>query len=159
MVRVAINGFGRIGRQILRISQDYPELDFVALNDLTDVKTLAYLFKHDSVQPKFEGTVKATDSEIIINGKKILALAEKEPEKLPWKKLGVDVVVESTGFFRTNVLANKHVKAGAKKVLVSAPCKCELNDKGVCEIPLKTLVLGVNEHDYKGEENIVSNAS
>ncbi|MBR9692181.1 type I glyceraldehyde-3-phosphate dehydrogenase [Candidatus Woesearchaeota archaeon] len=157
-IKVAINGFGRIGRMVLKAGLGDPKIEFVAINDLTDNKTLAHLFKYDSVQPKFEGKVEATDSEIIINGKKIKATAEKDPEKLPWKELEVDVVVEATGFFRTNVSANKHILAGAKKVLVSAPCKCEANDEGVCEIPLKTLVMGVNEHEYNNEP-IVSNAS
>jgi len=158
MIRVAINGFGRIGRMVLKAGFKDKNIQFVAVNDLTDNETLAHLFKYDSVHGAFPETVKATDKELIIDGQKIQALAEKDPENLPWKKLKIDVVVESTGFFRTNVLAYKHVKAGAKKVLVSAPCKCETNDKGVCEIPLKTLVLGVNEKEYKGEQ-IVSNAS
>ena len=157
-IRVAINGFGRIGRMVLKAGLDDKDIEFVAVNDLTDNATLAHLFKYDSVQGTFDGTVKATDSSLKINGKEIKVFAEKEPENLPWKKMNVDVVVESTGFFRTNVLAYKHVKAGAKKVVVSAPCKCELNEKGVCEIPLKTLVMGVNEKEYKGEP-IVSNAS
>jgi len=157
-IRVAVNGFGRIGRMVLKAGINDKDIEFVAVNDLTDNAALAHLFKYDTVFGKFDGTVKATDSTLVINGKKIQAFAEKEPENLPWKKLKVDVVVESTGFFRTNVLAYKHVKAGAKKVLVSAPCKCELNEKGVCEIPLKTLVKGVNDQEYKGEQ-IVSNAS
>ncbi|MEE9525525.1 MAG: type I glyceraldehyde-3-phosphate dehydrogenase [Candidatus Woesearchaeota archaeon] len=157
-IKVAINGFGRIGRMVLKAGLNDPEIEFVAINDLTDNKTLAHLFKYDSVQPRFEGTVEATDSTLVINGKEIKALEEKNPEKLPWEKLGVDVVVESTGFFRTNVSANKHIIAGAKKVVVSAPCKCEKNDEGVCEVPLKTLVNGVNEKEYDGEP-IISNAS
>ncbi len=157
-IRVAINGFGRIGRMVLKAGLDDKDIEFVAVNDLTDNATLAHLFKYDSVQGTFPGTVKATESSLKIDGQEIKSFAEKEPENLPWKKLKVDVVVESTGFFRTNVLAYKHVKAGAKKVVVSAPCKCELNEKGVCEIPLKTLVIGVNEKEYKGEP-IVSNAS
>ncbi|MBW2996152.1 type I glyceraldehyde-3-phosphate dehydrogenase [Candidatus Woesearchaeota archaeon] len=148
-IKVAINGFGRIGRMVLKAGLADPEIEFVAVNDLTDNKTLAHLLKYDSVQPKFTGTVEATDSELIINGEKIKALAEKDPEKLPWKKLGVDVVVESTGFFRTKELAEKHIKAGAKKVLISAPAKGD---------DVKTLVKGVNEQDYDGEI-IVSNAS
>lgn len=157
-IKVAINGFGRIGRMVLKAGLDDKNIEFVAINDLTDNATLAHLFKNDSVHGKFNGTVEFNDKELIINKKKIKVFAEKDPEALPWKKLKIDVVVESTGFFRTNVTANKHVIAGAKKVVVSAPCKCEKNDKGVCEIPMKTLVLGVNEHEYKGEP-IVSNAS
>lgn len=153
MIKVAINGFGRIGRMVLKAGLDDKEIDFVAINDLTDNETLAHLFKYDSIQKKFEGDVEADKDTITIDGKKIKAFSEKDPEKLPWKELDVDVVIESTGFFRTRKLAGKHLEAGAKKVLVSAPCKC---DKG--EEPVKTLVKGVNEHEYK-DEKIVSNAS
>ncbi len=159
-IRVAINGFGRIGRQVLQSGINDPDIEWVAINDLTDTHTLAHLFKYDSVFGIWPGTVDHTDDSIIINGKKIKVLAEKDPTKLPWKAMNVDLVVESTGFFTTNTLANQHIKAGAKKVLVSAPCKCELNNKGVCEIPLFTIVRGVNEHMYdKNKYNIVSNAS
>jgi glyceraldehyde 3-phosphate dehydrogenase len=152
MVKVAINGFGRIGRQVLRIGLNHPELEFVAVNDLTDVKTLAHLFKYDSVHGKFPGSIEIQGDYLIINNKKIHVLKEREPENLPWEKLGVDVVVESTGFFRTKELASKHLKAGAKKVLISAPAKGKE--------PVKTIVLGVNEHIYnKDEDHIVSNAS
>jgi len=150
-VKVVINGFGRIGRQVLRIGLE-KKLDFVAVNDLTDVKTLAYLFKHDSVHGTYGGKVDYDDSHIIVNGKKILVLSEREPGKLPWKKLGVDVVVESTGIFRTKELASLHLNAGAKKVLLSAPAKGEQ--------PVKTIVIGVNEHTYdKKADHIISNAS
>jgi len=155
MVRVAINGFGRIGRMVLKAGLFDKDIEWVAVNDLTDNKTLAHLFKYDSVYGVFPEEVKTTDTKIVIGGKQISAFAEKDPERLPWKDLDIDVVVESTGFFRTNLLANKHVDAGAKKVLVSAPCKCE--DK--CAIPMTTLVRGVNEHEYDGKEKIVSNAS
>jgi len=158
MIRVAINGFGRIGRMVLKAGLKDKNIDFVAINDLTDNETLAHLFKYDSVQGIFDGDVKASSDSLVIDGKKIKVFEEKDPEDLPWKELKIDVVVESTGFFNTNTLAYKHVKAGAKKVVVSAPCKCETNDKGVCEIPLKTLVLGVNDKEYKNEE-IISNAS
>ena len=152
MVKVAINGFGRIGRQVLRIGLNNPELDFVAVNDLSDVETLAYLFKYDSVHGKFKGSIETHGNDLIINGKKIHVLSEKEPDKLPWKKLGVDFIVESTGRFRTKELASLHLKAGAKKVLVSAPCK---GDEKV-----KTIVMGVNEHDYNKEnDHIINNAS
>ncbi|MBW2995038.1 type I glyceraldehyde-3-phosphate dehydrogenase, partial [Candidatus Woesearchaeota archaeon] len=159
MVRVAVNGFGRIGRMVLKAGINDPDIEWVAVNDLTDNKTLAHLFKHDSAMGMFDGTVDATDSSLIINGKEIKVLSEKEPEKLPWKELKIDVVVESTGFFRTNVQANKHIIAGAKKVLVSAPCKCELNKEGKYEIPLKTIVKGVNEHTINKDDLIISNAS
>lgn len=149
-IRVAINGFGRIGRMILKAGLADPDIKCVAVNDLTDNKTLAHLFKYDSVYGIFPGEVKATDSDLIINKKKIKALAEKDPTKLPWKKLKIDVVVESTGIFREKAQAAMHIKAGAKKVLLSAPAKGEE--------PVKTLVLGVNEKEYNGEE-IISNAS
>ena len=152
-IRAAINGFGRIGRMILRAGVSHPDIEWVALNDLTDAKTLAYLFKYDSEQGRFPGTVEAKDDAIIINGKKIQVFAEKEPENLPWKNLGVDVVVESTGFFTKRSLASKHLTAGAKKVLISAPAKAEEG-----EAPVKTIVMGVNEHSYDGD-NVVSNAS
>jgi glyceraldehyde 3-phosphate dehydrogenase len=138
-IRVAINGFGRIGRMVLKAGIDDKDIEWVAVNDLTDNKTLAHLFKYDST--------------IVINGKKIQALTEKDPTKLPWKKLKIDVVVESTGLFTTRKDASVHFAAGAKKVLVSAPCKC---DPG--ETPVKTLVMGVNENEYKGED-MISNAS
>jgi len=151
MVRVAINGFGRIGRMVMRASLDHPELEIVACNDLTDNRTLAHLFKHDSVHGKFNGEVNSTDEGISINNKFIRVYAEKDPENLPWKDLDVDVVIESTGFFLTKELASKHLKAGAKKVLISAPAKSD---------DIKTIVLGVNEHEYNKEvDHIVSNAS
>ncbi len=152
-IKVAINGFGRIGRMILRAGIDDKDIEIVAINDLSDNETLAYLLRYDSAQGKFSGTVEGTDSELIINDKKIKALAEKDPEKLPWKDLDIDIVIESTGFFATRQGASKHLKAGAKKVLVSAPCKCEEGEE-----PVKTLVMGVNEDIYEGED-IVSNAS
>lgn len=155
MIRVAINGFGRIGRMVLKAGLDDKDIEWVAVNDLTDNKTLAHLFKYDSVYGKFNGQVEATDTKLVINGKQITVFAEKDPGRLPWKDLKIDVVVESTGFFRTNLSANKHIEAGAKKVLVSAPCKCEEG----CAIPLITLVKGVNEHTYTGKEKIISNAS
>ncbi len=152
MIKVAINGFGRIGRQILRIGINDSDLEFVAVNDLTDVKTLSHLFKYDSVHGKFSGSIEIDGDSLIINNKKIKVLSEKDPEKLPWKDLNIDVVVESTGFFRTKELASKHLKAGAKKVIISAPAKG--NE------PVKTIVLGVNEHTYnKEKDHIVSNAS
>lgn len=151
-IRVAINGFGRIGRMILRAGIDDSDIEFTAINDLTDKQKLAHLFKYDSAQGKFKGTVDIKDSSLIINNKEIKFFSETEPENLPWKDLNVDVVVESTGIFRTSSLASKHLNAGAKKVLVSAPVKQD-ND-----ISVKTLVKGVNEHEY-ADEKIVSNAS
>jgi glyceraldehyde 3-phosphate dehydrogenase len=150
MIRVAINGFGRIGRQVLRIGINDPNLEFIAVNDITDVKTVAHLFKYDSVYRIFPGSVEFDDKGIIINGKKILVLAEKDPEKLPWKDLNIDVVIESTGLFTSQEGAQKHLNAGARKVLISAPAK-----GGV-----KTIVKGVNENTYdRNYDNIISNAS
>ncbi|MBN1175107.1 type I glyceraldehyde-3-phosphate dehydrogenase [Candidatus Woesearchaeota archaeon] len=150
MVRVAINGFGRIGRMVMRASLDHPEIEVIACNDLTDINTLAHLFKYDSVHGKFKGNVEAHHDGITINGKFMYVYAEKDPANLPWKNLGIDVVVESTGFFLTKELSSKHLLAGAKKVVISAPAKDDT----------KTIVLGVNEHEYnKEEDHIVSNAS
>lgn len=150
MVRVAINGFGRIGRQVLQAGIDDSKIEWIAVNDVTDTKTLAHLLKYDSVFGKFPGTVEAKDGLLIVNGKHIKVLSEKDPEKLPWKELQIDIVVESTGFFTEREGAQKHLKAGAKKVLISAPAKN----------PDITLVKGVNEHLYdKKKHNIVSNGS
>ncbi|MEM4259870.1 MAG: type I glyceraldehyde-3-phosphate dehydrogenase [Candidatus Woesearchaeota archaeon] len=150
MVRVAINGFGRIGRQVLLAGIHDPAIDWVAVNDLTDTKTLAHLLKYDSVHGVFEGEVIDYGDSIGINGKRIKVCAEKDPAKLPWAQLNIDIVVESTGFFTDRVGAEKHLQAGAKKVLISAPAK------GV-DI---TIVKGVNEHLYnKSKHNIISNAS
>ena len=150
MVRVAINGFGRIGRQVLQAGINNPEIEWIAINDLTDTKTLAHLLKYDSVHGISKYTVESRSDGIVVAGKFIKVLAEKDPEKLPWKDLKIDVVVESTGFFTERDGAEKHLKAGAKKVLISAPAK------GV-DI---TLVKGVNEHDYdKNKHHIISNAS
>lgn len=152
MIRVAINGFGRIGRMVYRAGYDDPLIDWVGFNDLTDPQTLANLLKYDSVHGKFKGDISYTDHSLIINGKEIKVFAERDPEKLPWGDLNVDVVVESTGFFRTKELAGKHLAAGAKKVLISAPAKGDP--------PVMTVVKGVNEHEYdKDKYNVVSNAS
>ncbi len=152
MVKVAINGFGRIGRMVLKAGINDKKLEFVAVNDLTDTKTLAHLFKYDSAHGKFNGTVEAKGDFLIINGKKIKVTAEKEPEKLPWKELKVDVVVESTGRFRTQEDVEKHMKAGAKKVLLSAPPKGENK--------IKIVVHGVNDSSIdKKKDMIISNAS
>jgi glyceraldehyde 3-phosphate dehydrogenase len=156
MINVAINGFGRIGRMVLRAGWNDKKINFVAINDLTDTKTLAYLLKHDSAQGKFERDVKHTNSSLIVGKKKIPVFAKKDPNKLPWKKLKVDVVIEATGFFINPKAARAHLKAGAKKVLISAPCKCD----EVCPTDTKTLVYGVNEKDYNNKKHhIISNAS
>ena len=150
MIRVAINGFGRIGRQVLQAGLYDTTIEWVAINDLTDTKTLAHLLKYDSVHGKFKGELSATDKSIIINGHEILVFAEKDPAKLPWSNLKIDVVIESTGFFTDREGAEKHLRAGAKKVIISAPAK------GV-DI---TIVKGVNEHLYdKAKHHIISNAS
>ncbi len=151
-IRVGINGFGRIGRQVVRAAkmQGVNDLDFVAVNDLTDTKTLAHLFKYDSVHRTYQGDVRFGDGTITIDGDDIRVLAEKEPAKLPWKDLGVEIVLEATGRFTDAASARKHLDAGAKKVVISAPAKGE-------DI---TIVLGVNEQKYdSAAHHIVSNAS
>jgi len=151
-IRVGINGFGRIGRQVLRAAKQagITDLDFVAVNDLTDTKTLAHLFKYDSVHREYKGTVKAGDGAITVDGDEIKILAEKDPSKLPWSDLGVDVVLESTGRFTDADKAKAHIAGGAKKVIISAPAKGE-------DI---TIVMGVNHTKYDAQKhNIISNAS
>ncbi len=150
MAKVAINGFGRIGRPVLKQILARTDLDVVLINDLTDNKTLATLFKYDSVHGKFDGTVDYDDENIIINGKKIKCTAEKDPSKLPYKDLGVEYVIESTGVFRTEEKMKLHIQAGAKKVLLSAPAKGG---------DVKTFVIGVNDDQMTGSEELVSNAS
>ena len=154
MIRVAINGFGRIGRNVLRAaiaSAYYGKLfDIVAVNDLGNIDILAHLLKHDSIYGKFQGTIEKQDDGLVVNGNYIKFLSEVNPEKLPWADMNVDVAVESTGMFRTREGASKHLTAGAKKVLISAPAKD----------PDVTIVLGVNQHMYDTEKHrIISNAS
>ncbi len=142
MIKVAINGFGRIGRQAFKnIEEFHPDLEVVAINDLTDNPTLAHLLKYDSNYGRYGKEVTATEDSITVGKKKYLALAEKDPEKLPWKKLGVDIVLECTGFYTDKEGAGKHIKAGAKKVIVSAPCK-----------DLPGFVLGVNADTFDSEK-------
>jgi len=150
-IRVGINGFGRIGRQVVRAAkQQKAGIDFVAINDLTDTRTLAHLFKYDSVHRTYRGDVRAGDGRITIDGDDVKVLAEKEPAKLPWRDLGVDIVLEATGRFTDAPSARKHIEAGAKKVIISAPAKGE-------DI---TIVLGVNEQKYNpAQHTIISNAS
>jgi glyceraldehyde 3-phosphate dehydrogenase len=151
MATIAINGFGRIGRLVLRaILKKYPDMNVVATNDITDAKTLAYLFKYDSIHKIYQGDVKHTDNSIIINGKEIKIFAERDPEALPWKELGVDLVVEGTGLFTSKEKASKHLKAGAKKVIITAPAKDAVD---------ATVVMGVNHQILKPEHAIISNAS
>ncbi len=147
--KIAINGFGRIGRLTFRILLDNPDVEVVAINDLTDNATLAHLLKYDSVHGKFNGTVTSDDNNIIVNGKAVRALAEKEPAKLPWGDMGVDVVLECTGRFTDKEKAGLHLQAGAKKVVISAPATGEM----------PTIVLGVNDDQIKEGENLYSNAS
>lgn len=151
MVRVGINGFGRIGRNFWRAVQDSDhDIEIVAFNDLGDIPTMAHLLKYDSVLGRLAEEVRATDEGIEVNGKTIKALAERDPGKLPWKDLGVDIVVESTGMFTNAADARKHVdEGGAKKVVVSAPTKGED----------LTLVLGVNDSAFDGSQTVISNAS
>lgn len=149
MTRVAINGFGRIGRTVLKKLLLNKNLIVVGINDLTDPKTLAHLFKYDSIHGKFDGTVASAEKAIIINNQTIPVYAEKDPAMLPWKELQVDVVIESTGRFTKAELAEAHIKAGARKVIISAPGSGNL----------KSVVLGVNENILDGNEKIISNAS
>ncbi|MEI8174958.1 MAG: type I glyceraldehyde-3-phosphate dehydrogenase [bacterium] len=151
-IKVGINGFGRIGRAFLKVAWDRPEIEVVAVNDLGSVENMAYLLKHDTVYRKWEHEILAEGQEIIIDEKRIKVLAEKEPNKLPWKDLGIDVVVESTGLFTNYEKAKMHLDAGAKKVVISAPAKGDGSVKG------ETILLGVNE-DRFGTCDITSNAS
>jgi len=151
-LRVAINGFGRIGRLVLRAAKQAgrTDLDFVAVNDLTDNKTLAHLLKYDSVHRAYPGTVAPSDAGLIVDGDEMKVFSERDPSKLPWNDLGVDVVIEGTGVFRDREGASKHLEAGAKKVIITAPGKNE-------DI---TIVLGVNQDLYDPENHhIISNAS
>lgn len=148
--KVGINGFGRIGRNVFRAAFNNPEVEVVAINDLTDVKTLAHLLKYDTTHGKFEGTVEATEGALIVNGKTVKVFAERNPENLPWAANGVEIVVESTGIFTAKEKASLHLKGGAKKVIISAPA----TDEDI------TIVLGVNEDKYDpANHTIISNAS
>ncbi len=151
MAKLAINGFGRIGRNAFKVAFERKDLEIVAINDLTDTKTLAHLLKHDSSYGEYEHEVSFDDKSIIVNGKHIVVLAEKEPANLPWEEMGVDVVIESTGFFVDPAKARAHIDpAGAKKVIISAPAKGEGAD---------TIVLGVNDEKIKDATDVISNAS
>ncbi len=147
--KIAINGFGRIGRLTFRNLFNNPDVEVVAINDLTDNATLAHLLKYDSVHGRFNGTVTSDENNIIVNGKAIHALAERDPAKLPWGELGVDIVLECTGRFTDKEKAGLHIQAGAKKVVISAPATGDM----------PTIVLGVNDEQIKPEETIYSNAS
>ena len=149
-MRIAINGFGRIGRTFLRVALQQPSLQVVAINDLADAETLAHLFIYDSVHGPFAGSVEVQGSHLVINGQKVQIFSEKNPENLAWKELAIDLVIESTGQFTTQKLANAHLLAGAKQVLISAPSA----DKSI-----PTVVLGVNEKQIDLGAPILSNAS
>ena len=149
MKKVAINGFGRIGRMCFRSLIQNPNIEIVAINDLTDVPTLAHLLKYDSVHGRFGHSVEAGDGALIVNGKSIKIFAQKDPSALPWGDLSVDVVIESTGIFTDKDGASKHISAGAKKVIISAPATGGI----------KTIVLGVNDEMLTAEDTIISNAS
>jgi glyceraldehyde 3-phosphate dehydrogenase len=149
-VKIAINGFGRIGRLVFRAGYKIKDVEFVAVNDLADAKTMAHLLKYDSVHGIMNAEIKAKDNAIIVGGKEVKTFSEREPEKLPWKDLGVDVVLESTGKFTDRAGAEKHLKAGAKKIVISAPAKS----------PDVTVVFGVNQEVYdKNKHNIISMGS
>jgi len=148
--RVAINGFGRIGRLVCRVMEARGDFELVAVNDLCDSKTMAHLLKYDSTHGRFDGTVEVAGDDLVINGVKVKGLTEKDPAQLPWGEMGVDFVVESTGVFRKKEQCMMHVQAGAKKVLLSVPAKDEID---------ATVVLGVNDADLKPEHVVISNAS
>jgi glyceraldehyde 3-phosphate dehydrogenase len=149
-IKVAINGFGRIGRVFFRIAMERKDIDVVAINDLTDSKTLAHLLKYDSVHRIFNGEVSSTKDSLVVNGKNIRICAEKDPSALPWRDLGIDVVIESTGHFLDAASAGKHISAGAKRVILSAPPK---------DNSIKTVVLGINDAILGAADTIISNAS
>ncbi len=148
--RIAINGFGRIGRSAFKIARERSDLEIVAINDLTDNKTLAYLLKYDSNYGTYQHDVEADDDSITVNGVKVATFAEKDPSELPWADLNVDVVIESTGFFTDKDGASKHIEAGAKRVVISGPTKSDGVD---------TIVIGANDDSVKGSTEVVSNAS
>lgn len=147
-MKIAINGFGRIGRLVLRAGIDMEGLEFVGINDLLEPEYMAYMLRYDTVHGRFDGTVSYTDSSLIVNGHEIKTFSEKDPSALPWGKLGVDIVVESTGIFTTMEKAEAHIKAGAKRVVISAPSK---------DAPM--FVMGVNNETFTPDMKIVSNAS
>ncbi|MGN0019515.1 MAG: type I glyceraldehyde-3-phosphate dehydrogenase, partial [Sphingobacterium hotanense] len=148
-MKIGINGFGRIGRLAFRAAVKRSDIEVVGINDLVEPDYLAYMLKYDSTHGKFDGTVEVKDGHLVVNGKTIRVTAEKDPANLKWDEVGADVVIESTGFFLTKELAQKHIDAGAKKVIMSAPAKDDT----------PTFVMGVNHKDLKAEYNIVSNAS
>jgi len=149
-IKVGINGFGRIGRNVFRVIAEREGIDVVAINDLADARTLSMLLKYDSVHGKFDGDIEAKEDAIVVKGKEVKLTKEKDPARLPWKELGVDIAIESTGIFTTKADCAKHLEAGAKKVILSAPSKDQLD---------ATIVMGINENELSPEHKIVSNAS
>ena len=150
MVRIGINGFGRIGRAVCRITEERGGIEIVGINDLTDDATLAHLLRYDSSQGRFDGTVEAADGALIVNGKKIPSMEQRDPSQLPWGELGADIVIESTGVFLTREACAQHLTAGAKKVILTVPPKDDID---------AIIVLGVNDEALRPEHQIVSNAS
>lgn len=148
-IKVGINGFGRIGRLVFRAAVNRPDIEIVGINDLIDVDYMAYMLKYDSTHGRFDGTAEAKDGKLVVNGKAIRVTAEKDPANLKWDEVGAEYVVESTGLFLTQDTADKHIKAGAKRVILSAPAKDDT----------PTFVMGVNNKTYKKEMSIISNAS
>jgi glyceraldehyde 3-phosphate dehydrogenase len=149
-IKVGINGFGRIGRNVFRVIAEREGIDVLAINDLTDARTLSILLKYDSVHGRFKGDIETKDDVLVVKGKEIRLTKERDPVNLPWKELGVEVVIESTGIFTKKADCEKHLEAGAKKVILSAPAKDQLD---------ATIVMGINDNDLKPEHKIVSNAS
>lgn len=148
-LRIGINGFGRIGRSLTRVIRKYPNIELVAINDLAEVKNLAHLLKYDTVHGHFPDEVKEQGGSLIIDGREISVFSEKEPANIPWASVGVDIVIEATGRFKTTALAISHIKAGAKKVIISAPATDDT----------KTIVLGANDDELSSDDIVVSNAS
>jgi glyceraldehyde 3-phosphate dehydrogenase len=149
-MKIAINGFGRIGRSVFKVAMERKNIEVIAINDITDAKTLAHLLKYDSNYGKYSKSVEATDGGLIVDGKKIAVLTERDPKNLPWGKMGVDLVIESTGIFRLREQVAWHFEAGAKRAILTVPAKDKVD---------KMVVLGVNDDDLKDEDLIVSNAS
>lgn len=149
MTKIGINGFGRIGRLAFRAAMNYPDIEVVGINDLVDPQYMAYMLKYDSTHGKFNGTVEARDGQLIVNGKKIRVTAEKDPANLKWSEVGAEIIIESTGLFLTKPDAQKHITAGARKVIMSAPAKDDT----------PTFVMGVNHKKLTAEHTIISNAS
>jgi len=149
-IKVGINGFGRIGRNVFRVIAAREDINVVAVNDLADARTLSILLKYDSVHGRFDGDIEAKEDALVVEGKEVKLTKEKDPSMLPWKELGVDIAIESTGIFTKKADCAKHLEAGAKKVILSAPAKDQLD---------ATIVMGINENDLSPEHKIVSNAS